>query len=448
MSIVNLIRRLQLAALACVLGLAAHPALAAWWEFGRNPGEPVVTELKFNKVDALRIEQKMQLGADELERGGVLIVRGRAEIGKGTIGAVELTLDGGKTWFKAALDERGFFTHEFKPEPQRDYGFAVRALTVTGASSDAEAHAFVLSVSSETAVDQVRRAFLALLDAYSRENRSAFMRGISPDFDGIVSALEDAVSDDFRHLDNIRIEPNIARIVPFAGGYEVYFTFNRSVTSSRTGQQLRDSAATTITFQRTGEGFKVSRMAAPLIFGVSNPEDIATQVTGESVGKPVLVLDPRSGAAGTATQGQTVAGAASAAQTKRLTYNNTGPGVLWFSQGFEFDTESVVSEAAQASPPQNSDFALFGDNFHITTSASVQMAVLGNVPIDSLTEAPATGYTSYSTWPGYRITSGSARTFAFRLPGNKYAVVEFISLDKNTRTALFRYRIARNGRVL
>ena len=447
MSILHLIRRLQWAALACLLGLAAHPAFAAWWEFGRNPSEPVVTELKFNKVDALRIEQKMLLGLDELERGGVLIVRGRAEIGKGTIGAVELTLDGGKTWFKAALDERGFFTHEFKPEPMRDYGFAVRALTVTGASSDAEAHAFVLTVSNETAVEQVRRAFLALLDAYSRENRSAFMRGISPDFDGVVSALEDAVSDDFRYLDNIRIEPNIARIVPFAGGYEVYFTFNRSVTSARTGQLLRDSAATTITFRRTGEGFKVSRMAAPLIFGVSNPEDIATQVTGESVGKPVLVLDPRSGQAATVPQTQTVT-AASAAATKRLTYNNTGPGVLWFSQGFEFDTESVVGEAAQASPPVNSDFAVFGDNFHITTSASVQMAVLGNQSIDSLTEAPATGYASYSTWPGYRITGGSARTFAFRLPGNKYAVVEFISLDKNTRTALFRYRIARNGRTL
>lgn len=447
MSILHLIRRLHLLALACVLGLAAHPAFAAWWEFGRNPSEPVVTELKFNKVDALRVEQKMLLGLDELERGGVLIVRGRAEIGKGTIGAVELTLDGGKTWFKAALDERGFFTHEFKPEPQREYGFAVRALTVTGASSDAEAHAFLLSVSNETAVDQVRRAFLALLDAYSRENRSAFMRGISPDFDGIVSALEDAVSDDFRYLDNIRIEPNIARIVPFGGGYEVYFTFNRSVTSTRTGQQLRDSAATTITFQRSAEGFKVSRMAAPLIFGVSNPEDVATQVTGESVGKPVLVLDPRSGQAATVPQTQTVT-TASAAVTKRLTYNNTGAGILWYSQGFEFDTESVVSEAAQASPPQNGDFALFGDNFHITTAPAVQMAVLGNQPIDSLTEAPATGYASYSTWPGYKITGASARTFAFKLPGNKYAVVEFISLDKNTRTALFRYRIARNGRVL
>lgn len=273
------------------------------------------------------------------------------------------------------------------------------------------------------------------------------MRLVSPDFEGIVSALEDAISDDFRFLDNIRIEPNITRLAPAGKNFDLYFTFNRSVTVARSGQVVRNSAATTMTFERTAEGFKLSRMAAPLIFGVSNPEDIATSVTGESVGKSVLALNPKTGSAATATQGQTVGASASMTNSKQLVYNNTGAGILWYSQSFDFESESVDSEAAQASPPVNGDFAIFGDNFHITTKAGVLMAVMGNQTIDSVTEAPASGYNAYSTWNGYKITGAAARTFAFKLPGNVYAVVEFTSLNVGTRTAVFRYKVTQSGRT-
>lgn len=446
MKTTSMLRKLWLALGFMALWLAFMPAQAAWWEFGRNDNDPVITELKFNKVDALRAEDRLIIGRDELEADRIT-VRGRAEIGKGSIGAVELTLDGGKTWVKAVLGDRGIFTYAFAPEIQREYQFAVRALTTTGAASNAEEHAFKLTVSPETAADQVRAAFLAMLQAYTTENKSAFMRLVSPDFQGIVSALEDAVADDFRYLDNIRIEPRIGRIAPFGGNYDVYFSFNRSVTSTRSGQVLRDSAASSMSFQRTAEGFKAWRMAAPLIFGVSNPEDVATSVTREAVGTNVLTLDTRTGTAGTTPQPSVVAAASSGARTKQLVYNNTGPAILWYSQSFSFDTESVSSEAAQASPPVNGDFAVFGDNFHITTDPAVQMAVMGNQSIDSITEAPATGYSSYATWSGYRITNAAARTFAFKMPGNVYAVVEFVSLNAATRTAVFRYRIAKSGRT-
>lgn len=84
-----------------------------------------------------------------MEQGSV-VIRGRAEIGKGSIGAVELTLDAGKTWVKAELGDRGLFTYELKPEMQREYQFAVRALTTTGAATDAEEHSFKLVFSSES----------------------------------------------------------------------------------------------------------------------------------------------------------------------------------------------------------------------------------------------------------------------------------------------------------
>jgi hypothetical protein len=116
---------------------------------------------------------------------------------------------------------------------------------------------------------------------------------------------------------------------------------------------------------------------------------VATSVTGESVGKSVLALNPKTGAAATSTQGKNVGTATSMTNSKQLVYNNTGPGILWYSQSFDFDTESVRTEAAQASPPINGDFAVFGDNFHITTKAGVLMAVMGNQSIDTVTEASA-----------------------------------------------------------
>lgn len=442
----NFFRKLWLGLGFLTLWMTMQSAQAAWWEFGRAENEPVITELKFNKVDAFRVEDRLTIGKDELEQGAV-VIRGRAEIGKGTIGAVELTLDAGKTWTKAVLGDRGMFTFELKPELQQEYQFSVRALTTTGAMTDAEEHAFKLVFSSESAADEVKKTFAALLDAYRNENKSAFMRLVSPDFEGIVSALEDALSDDFRFLDNIRIEPNITRLAPAGKNFDLYFTFNRSVTGARSGQVVRDSAATTMTFERTAEGFKLSRMAAPLIFGVSNPEDVATSVTGESVGKSVLALNPKTGAAATSTQGKNVGTAASMTNSKQLVYNNTGPGILWYSQSFDFDTESVRTEAAQASPPINGDFAVFGDNFHITTKAGVLMAVMGNQSIDTVAEAPAAGYSSYATWNGYKITGAAARTFAFKLPGGVYAVVEFTSLNVGSRTAVFKYKVSESGRT-
>jgi hypothetical protein len=89
--------------------LASVGTHAAWWEFGRESNEPSITDLRFNSVDAARLDDAMILGPEDLQNG-VIVVRGQAQVGRGEIGLVEISLDGGKTWSPANLADRGLFT--------------------------------------------------------------------------------------------------------------------------------------------------------------------------------------------------------------------------------------------------------------------------------------------------------------------------------------------------
>lgn len=416
--------------------LVAPLASAAWWEFGRAEGEPAITELKFNRVDVFRAEDLVVLTREDLDAAGILILRGRAEVGRGLIGLVEVSLDGGETWKRATLGERGRFTFEFRPELEREYAFRIRAITTTGVKSDPEAHTFYLKVSAANAQEEVRQAFLALLRAYMDENRSAFMAGVSRDFEGNLSALEDAITDDFRYLDNIRIEPNISRVAQFDRTYEVYFTFNRRVQSARSGQILRDAAASVASFVREGEGFKLLRLAAPLIFGLSGASEIATSVTEQSVGKTVITLDGRTGEAGTAIQGTDVATAASSVERgSAMLYASNNP-----CTAFEFDGgHTYPGQDCQGFFPDG-DLRIEINQMWLQTG---NLAQLLSGSFDATTQVPATGYTGGP----FHVSAGQVYAFHLGVP-NKYALLEISSVTHVAPGAFqigIRYKYQPNG---
>jgi len=430
------LRNLFTAWLFLCLALVGLNAQAAWWEFGRSDGEPVITDLKFNKVDTARAEDRVVLTREDLEQG-VITVRGRAEVRRGLIGLVEYSVDGGHKWLKATLGDRGLFSFDLRPELEREYDFRIRALTTTGQVSDQEDHSFFLMISALNPQDGVRQAFMQLLRAYMDENRSAFMGLVSRNFEGNETALDDAVTDDFRYLDNIRIEPNIARVAQFDQTYEVYFTFNRSV-QTRSGAMLRDSAATIAGFVREGEGFKLSRMSAPLIFGISNPEEIATSVTTQSVGSNVITLDPRTGEASTQAQTATVSG--SSVNSGTIISNITSQ-ILF--EGFDFDADDETTETA---PPPNGDIAFArggGGIFVLYFKGGVEFQQVGGT-IDSVTSAPAAGYMNQP-----EINDPSTGVYILKLLGNKYAVIEITSITPGGQpdmgTVTFRYKYQPNG---
>ncbi len=395
--------------------LAAAPVQAAWWEFGRADGEPVITDLRFNRADVLRAEDRVVLTREDLDNG-VLTLRGRAEVRRGLIGLVEISLDGGQKWLRTTLGERGLFTHELRLDLERDYEFRIRAITTTGQKSDVEAHSFTLRLSAANPQEEVRRAFMELLRAYMAEDRAGFMRLVSKDFEGNESALEDAISDDFRYLDNIRIEPQISRVAQFDRSYEVYFNFNRQVQSSRSGQILRDSAASVAGFVREGEGFKLSRLAAPLIFGLSGASEVATSVTAESVGRTVITLDPRTGIVHTGTQGALPGGSSSSVETGSATLfaSNNPCTAFAFDGGDTFPGQDCLG----AFP--DGDLRI---EFNLMFLRAGNQAQLLGSGFDATSQAPAGGY------GGGPFVVAAGHVYAFQLLSGKYAILEITGVS-------------------
>ena len=195
-----------------ILFLPNISAHAAWWEFGRESSEPYFTSLQFNSLDSARLDDGIVLSPDDLQSGSI-VVRGQAQVGRGDIGLVEISIDEGKKWEAAKLDDRGMFTWEFKPEMGRDYLFQIRAISTTGVSTGAEENDFHLLVLSINGTAEAKDTFRKMLDAYTHKNRSGFMDFVSNSFEGNISALEDALVDDFRWLDSIAIQANITRVV-------------------------------------------------------------------------------------------------------------------------------------------------------------------------------------------------------------------------------------------
>jgi hypothetical protein len=404
-------------------------AHAAWWEFGRESNEPSITDLRFNSIDAARLDDTMILGTEDLQ-GGAIIVRGRVQVGRGEIGLVEISLDEGKTWNTATLSDRGLFTWEFRPEIGRNYPFRVRATSTTGVSTGPEEHEFHLRVTSDDGSSAAREAFSKLLEAYRNEDRAGFMRHVSDSFEGDSSALDDALMNDFRWLDSISIQANITRVISNSGLFELYFTYNRQVRSTRNGQFLRDSAASVVGFRRGSGGMKLIRMSAPLIFGVSDTGYIATSVTGQAIGQNVLVVDPYTGGATTQSQG-TTAGAAS---------STSGTQSLISGESYNFDTDSVANEGP--GPAIQGDLkpeaAAMGFIF-LRNGVGFQPIAC---PISTTASAPAGGYMAMP----YLMNAQAGNCYALEmLPGPKYAIIEIVSYNPVLGNLTFRYKYQPGG---
>lgn len=441
-------------ALAAILTLGlAQSAFGAWWEFGRREGEPTITELKVNAIDATRMVDRVTLSREDLVNG-LITVRGKAEVRQGAIGLIEYSIDGGRTWRTAAMGDRGMFSFELKPETGRSYAVIVRAVTTVGKQTDDNDYSFKLEVGATNSTDEVKATFLRMLEAYRNKNRTEFMRYVSEDFEGIVSALDEAVSNDFRNFENIRIEPNITRISPFGSGFEIYFTFNRQVYATRNGRLLKDAAASTMMFKRESDGYRLTRLAAPLIFGVSNPTDVATSVTTQSVGQQVITVNTATGTAITATQtaitptGSTVVSTLDTG-TRTMTFSTTGPTFNFNS--FEFaGGGTVYSTGSTGNAPAaylfQGDFAVGGTgNIHF--KGTVQARTCGTT-FAALTIAPTTGYTTGPTTIG-PVAGGQC--YAFSTVGPKYGAIEIISFTTNcpapacNSSVSFRYKYQNDG---
>lgn len=431
-------------ALLAVLLMISQTAAAQWWRFGADAGEPVFSDLLFNQVNALRVERSLQFSSDDLDSGKV-IVRGRAEVGQGAIGRVEASLDDGVSWVSVPVNDRGMFAFEFSPRVEQSHRFRIRALATTGRASNDSDHAFEFRVVREDARALARQAFEALLERYMARDRSGFMDLVSRDFAGNLSALDSALSNDFRYFDGIRIQPTIQRMAALDNKWTIYFNFNRQLRSVRSGQVLRDQANTSVTLVREGDGFRLVELAAPLIFGVSDPSNVATFVTGESIGTEVIVVD-RDGNVSKAGQGQDVGAAGSASEIRQGTVllNHHNP----TDEGFSLRTYSK----AGIDPCGGSGFSFGVCAGGVSFGDEVQgVQVVGSGPILSVKSVPEAPSGPMEDWDPQ-----VGRLYALHLADGTYAVVRVAAINTvpipglpagygHWQSLQFEYRHQRNG---
>ncbi len=397
--------------LALLLFAIAQSATAQWWRFGSDSGQPVFSDLLFNNVSALRVDRSLQFSPEDLDQRKIA-VRGRAEVGQGKIGRVEASLDDGANWTAIPVGERGLFAFEFVPEIEHAYRFKIRALSTTGQSSDEAEHAFEFKVVKEDNRALAKAAFQQLLDRYMARDRSGFMGLVSREFLGNETALDSAIGNDFRFFDSIRIEPTIQRMAASDNRWTIYFNFRRQVRSVRSGQMLTDQAMTSVTLIRDGDGYKLQELAAPLIFGVSDPSNVATYVTGEAVGRPVLTVNEKTGEVSTQTQGQTTDSTGGSGRV------DSGNVELNMGQGYSFRTGGKVDNVQPGG-----DFA-FGGFFEMFLGNEVEAAaVLGSF---SLSQPPAINPGALT--PGLEFVHLQVgQVIGIKLVSGKYALVRLAS---------------------
>lgn len=269
--------------------LTANIANAKWWIFGKSKDEVSIKYMTINSISAEESARKMTLFKETLKDGKVLI-KGKAYAGKGaTVGSVRYSLDGKNTWQEAKFSENGDFEFSFTPEKGKTYKMYIEITNTAGKTNNIEDTYKELELSEENISSKIRNVLDEIFKAYSDENLSKFMSYVSPDFAGDRDFLELAVKKDFNSLNNIRINYSINNIASGPKGIAVSLTYNRSFLSNKSGSINTDNGITEMVFKISENKPVLYSMKKPLLFGLSDADNVATGITaGQSEG---IVID-------------------------------------------------------------------------------------------------------------------------------------------------------------
>lgn len=275
------------AALLCFSGAAD----AKWWIFGKTGGEVGLKYLYVNKVSVDEAGAKMTVFRETLGADGQVKITGKASVGKSAVGSVRISLDDKATWQDVKFAENGTFEYSFKPEQDKTYAMLLEITDTAGKTNKVEETRKEIVLSAENIQAKVRGALDSLFDAYSRENLQKFMAGVGDDFAGDKGILERAVKRDFDALSNINIRYTVNNVSAGAEGRVfVSVTYNRMVTVNKTGATSTDSGFTEFVFHSTESKLSLYSMKQPLMFGLSDAENVATG-TVQGGGNGALAID-------------------------------------------------------------------------------------------------------------------------------------------------------------
>lgn len=429
----KIVRIILIAILCCMMNGVAD---AKWWIFGQSNEEVSFSYLYLNSVSYEESGPKSSVPKSSLENGE-LRINGRAKVGKGKIGGVRITLDDRATWREAKFAEDGTFEFRFRPELGKIYILYVEVTDTAGKSNDVEKTRKELTIIESNAQQLVRTSLDELLAAYRAEDPARFMKLVSGEFTGDSTNLDRAIRKDFSAFDNIDIRYTLNNVTldprgrVFAG-----ITFNRSVTSSRSGKTLTDKGATEFIFKLEEGAAKVFSMKNPLIFGLSDPESVATGTVNSSVNKNNISL-AANGDTSLCDTGVCDGGGAGIARS--ITLRSTS---FTSFQGFIFADGDITSETDTSN--LTGDFSIMVEGAQmafINVRNGVTVKDMGVTSLDQIRTADETGYQNFAH-------GSQGHSYVFKLPNNTYAVIEIISLTAaggGGGTATFRYKYQPNG---
>ena len=422
----------QLLTIMMFLLALTRVAEAKWWIFGQSNEEVSFSYLYLNSVSYEESGLKTSVPKSSLENGE-LRINGRAKIGKGKIGGVRISLDDRARWQDAKFAEDGTFEFRFRPELGKTYILYVEVTDTAGKANDLEKTRKELTIIESNAQQLVRRSLDELLAAYRSEDPARFMKLVSGEFTGDSANLDRAIRKDFSAFDNIDIRYTLNNVtLDPAGRVFVSITFSRIVTSSKSGKTLKDSGATEFIFKLEEGLAKVYNMKNPLIFGMSDPESVATGTVNSPTNKNNISL-ATNGDITLCDTGVCDGGGGTAMPPVTLRFTN-------FNQmdGFNFADGSITRETNTNNLEGDFSVMLEGPQAFFVLRTGVQVKDKGVTTLDQISTADETGYLTFA----HGIQGHS---YVFKLPNNSYAVIEIISLTAGGGSATFRYKYQPNG---
>ncbi|MDD5008923.1 MAG: hypothetical protein PHC68_11090 [Syntrophorhabdaceae bacterium] len=413
---------------------------AKWWIFGASEDNVELQYIYLNKMSFSETGTKVLLFRETLPNGMVMI-QGKATAGMNKIGSARVSTDGKQSWLDMKLSNSGAFEYGFKPELNKTYRIYVEITDTRGKTNNVESTLKEVVVSTQNVQGVVKSILNSLIDAYQKEKPQEFMALVSDDFTGDKTFLDRAVRKDFSAFDNIILRYVLTNVtVDTTGKIFVTFTYNRQVTSARSGRTLQDNAATQMTFKLGDRGAKIYSMKWPLIFGLSDSSNVAQGFVSETAGTDVIIVDSK-GQAKKVTYQESVkfveGGGTTTAETKSVTLHMTAVS----TEGLKFSTDTRTTEILTP-PPMNGDIMLVCPGIRLNVGIFAQD--LGAKSVDSVSEAPSSGYSIAGIITAFTV----GHSYAFKLADGKYAVVEIVNDTAAAcppRTTTIRYKYQPNG---
>ena len=385
---------------------------AKWWIFGQDDDAVTIDYLYANTHNFDDFAETIVLYNGALKENQIHI-RGKATASSGKVAKVVVTLDGKKSWQKAKLSKDGSFDFSFEPELNSDYDLYVKAVDTTTKSNDIEATHKKLKIIDGDIYAFIAKTLDALRAAYMEENGPKFLSYVSDRFTSDVDTLGIAIRKDFTLLEDINIEFTINSVAEAEGHYYASISYNRRVISTITGENFHDLGVTEFGFVLGDKGALLYSMKNPLIFGVSDPENVAQGDVASTENGDVLIVNPD----GTLTTGPV----GSSGQSGPISSGSiTLSSHTIYRQGFTFSDESYSDDSV--GDMNIADIIQEQDALRIGRGHGAQD--LGIVGIDTMTAAPVNGYLYGEVYDQLANPSFDGHTIAIKLTDGNYALLE------------------------